>query len=90
MIAHDVRYVPAQPSDRASGLLGYVSFTVGGLRIDGTTVRRTRDGRYALSFAERRDSAGKPHPIIRPLTPAAREEIEEAVLGVLRRGAFIT
>lgn len=85
MIVHSIKFTPATPKDRLTGLLGYVSFTLpGDLRLDGVAVRLTRDKRHALSFPRRIDSKGDEHPIIRPMTPAARAAIEGQVLGHLR------
>jgi len=64
-----------------NGLLGYVSCTVANLRIDGLTLRRTRDGRFAISFPCRRDGSGRKHPIVRPLDGS----LERAILSALRR-----
>lgn len=80
----DVRFIAASASDRAEGLLGYVSFTLNGLlRLDGLTLRRTLTKRLALSFPARRDRAGRQHPYYRPVDDAAREALEAAVLGAL-------
>jgi len=65
----------------ANGLLGYVSLTVAGLRIDGLTLRRTRAGRLVISFPCRSDRRGRKHPIVRPSGPA----LEAAILAALRR-----
>ena len=45
--------------------------------------RRTRDGRLALSFPERRDLAGGSHHYMRPLNDAARRAIEAQVFAAL-------
>ena len=79
----EVRLAPAAPSETGSGLLGYVSFQLGALVLDGIALRRTRDGRLALSFPERRDSSGRRRPLVRPLDDAARRAIEAAVLAAL-------
>jgi len=79
-----ITFLPAAASDVADGLLAYVTFEVGGLRIDGVTLRRTRAGRFALSFPERRDSQGRRHSIVRPLDGEARREIEAQVLAAIK------
>lgn len=87
----DLRYVPSPAADRARGLLGFVSLVLHGeLCVDGITVRRTREGRYTVSFPARRDTAGNQHPIVWPLTAAARTAIETAVLAELDRRGFIS
>ncbi len=65
--------------DARGGLLGYLSVFYGQLVIDGITVRRTADGRLALSFPERRDGKGRRHSVVRPVDDAARRAIEAAV-----------
>lgn len=81
-ISHVV-FSAAPERDVHTGLLGWASFTLGDLHLDGVAVRRTRDGRLTLSFPERRDARGGRHPIVRPLDDAARRAIEEAVFRAL-------
>lgn len=71
-----VQFVPA-PDGR--GLLGFVTATVNGLRLDGITVRRTRSDRLCLSFPMRRGS-------FRPLDTTTRREIEAQILAAIRAG----
>ena len=80
----NVRLIAAVDRDVASGLVGFVSFVLGGtVRIDGVTLRRGRNGRLSLSFPERRDGQGRAHPILRPLDEAVRIEIERQVFAAL-------
>jgi DNA-binding cell septation regulator SpoVG len=68
----------------AGGLLGYASCTLGGaIRIDGIAVRRTADGRLTLSFPARRDSIGRPHAYVRPLSDSARRDFEHQIFSAL-------
>lgn len=79
----DVRLTSAH-AGAADGLLGFLTFTMDDrLRLDGVTLRRTRDGRLTLSFPERRDAAGRSHPIVRPLDDGSRQAIESAVFAAL-------
>ena len=73
-------WVRGNADDVRSGLLGYLSIFYGDLVID-VTVRRTAEGRLALSFPERRDKHGRRHSVVRPIDDAARREIEAAVFG---------
>lgn len=76
----DVHFSPASADDTRFGLLGYVSFALGGgLRVSGITVRRTADGRTALSFPGRRDKRGKERPFMRPVSREVRAAIEAQV-----------
>jgi DNA-binding cell septation regulator SpoVG len=74
-------WVRGTADDERAGLLGYLSVTYGSLVIDGITVRRTAEGRFALSFPERRDGKGRRHPVVRPIDDDARKAIEAAVFG---------
>jgi len=79
-----IRFSAAPARDVRSGLLGWVSFILGDLHLDGVAVRKTRDGRLVLSFPERRDARGNRHPIVRPLDDAARRQIEAEVFTALQ------
>ena len=81
----DVTFSSGSFEDLRRGLLGFISCTVNGsIRLDGITLRRTRNRRLALSFPAHRDAHGRDHPFIRPLDSASREAIEEQVLLALR------
>jgi hypothetical protein len=61
-----------------------ISFVLNGtLKIDGVTLRRTRDGRLTLSYPARRDRDGVEHFAIKPLGDQARVEIERQVFEAL-------
>src|SRR5690606_39105 len=80
----DVGFTAASAGDRASGRVGWISCAAGrALRLDGITLRRTADGRVVLSFPARTDRQGRKHPLIRPLTDAARQDLERQVLRAL-------
>jgi len=76
-----VRFRPASSRDQASGLLGYVSFTIGNLWVvDGIAVRRTRDGEMIISYPTRRDSRGREHAYLRPVNREIAKEAERIIL----------
>ena len=82
----DVRvrsWIKASDAEARTGLLGYLSVTYGDLILDGIVLRRTADGRFALSFPARTDRSGRRHPYIRPVDHEARRQIETAILGEL-------
>lgn len=82
----NVRFTPAPPRIRPSGLLGWATVTLSdGLDLGYIAVRRTLDGRYVLAFPERKDPGGFTHPIVRPLDQAARNAITSQVVAELRR-----
>jgi DNA-binding cell septation regulator SpoVG len=77
----------ATDAEVRTGLLGYLSVTYGDLILDGIVLRRTEDGRFALSFPARTDRAGRRHAIVRPADDDARREIEREILGQLGQHA---
>jgi hypothetical protein len=83
-LVSDLHFQPGGWRDLASGLLGYLSFRVAGvLVVDGATLRETADGRLTISWPERRDGAGRRHPIVRPADLAMRRAIEAEVIALL-------
>ncbi len=79
-----VTFKPGSKEAAASGLLGWVCFTVSGvLRLDGVALRRTLDERLALSFPARRACAGRQHKLVCPLNDGSRREIERQVFEAL-------
>jgi hypothetical protein len=83
----EIRFLPATATERATGLLGFVSFLINdGLRLDGITVRKTLAGDVRLSWPVRTASTGGRHPLIRPVTDEARRDMEAQVLGALGIG----
>ena len=84
LIVSDVEFHSAHATDRAQGLLGWVSLTVDGrLRLSSIAVRRTRDGRRALSFPTRAEGVGQQSFYFRPLDDHTRREIERQVFAAL-------
>ncbi|MCC7170383.1 MAG: hypothetical protein IT459_08040 [Planctomycetes bacterium] len=79
----NITFSHAPPSAQASGLLGWVRFQVGMFQFDSVTLRRTADGRLALSFPTRRDSRGVDHCFAHPVDAEARRAIELAVISAL-------
>lgn len=76
-------WVRASDQESRTGLLGYVSVFLGDLVVDGITLRRTAEGRLALSFPARTDRAGRRHPYVRPIDDEARQAIERKILSEL-------
>jgi DNA-binding cell septation regulator SpoVG len=80
-------FTPARSDQAEAGLLGWVSCVINGkLRLDGITLRRTLDGRLALSFPERGAADGTRHPIVRPTSDEARREIEDQIFAAIPLG----
>ncbi|MBN1443004.1 MAG: hypothetical protein JXA90_09850 [Planctomycetes bacterium] len=74
----------AGPEAAETGLLGWISFRLNRrLQVDGVALRRTADGRPALSFPAKRDSAGNQRFFVRPLDDETRIEIERQVFAAL-------
>ncbi len=80
----DVRLVDASPEQIRTGLLGFLSCTVGGgMRLDGMALRRSRSGRLYVAFPARRDAQGREHVQIRPLNASAYRDIEAQIFHAL-------
>ncbi len=79
-----VQFVSAQLLDVDDGFLGWVSCTLNeSIRLNGLALRRTREGRLALSFPARKDAMGRKHFFLRPLDDATRRKIERQVFRAL-------
>ncbi len=88
MSEHSIRlrtWVRGSADDERQGLLGFLSVACGPWIFDGITLRRTADGRLAISFPARSDRSGRKHAFIRPVDNATREAIERELLGQLAR-----
>lgn len=88
MSEHSIRlrtWVRGSSDDQRQGLLGFLSITYGPWVFDGITLRKTADGRYALSFPAKVDRAGRKHSYIRPIDNEAREAVERELLRQLER-----
>ncbi len=86
LLVSSVRLTRAGHADLQRGMLGWVSFLLGlgGLiKVDGVGLHRGGDGRYALSFPERRGRHGRRFAVICPTTDAARRAIERQVFQAL-------
>lgn len=75
-----VSWVRASDAELRTGMLGYLRVSYGSLELDGIVLRKTAEGRYALSFPARTDRAGKKHSYIRPRDSEARDAIEREIL----------
>lgn len=93
MIRPDVRvrsWVRASDDDIRTGLLGFISVEYGSLILDSIVLRRTTEGRYALSFPARTDRSGRRHAYVRPIDDDARRAIEREILWQLgERAEFV-
>ena len=85
IVISNVKFTTASREDSAYGLLGYLACTVNSaLRLDGLTLRRTADGRFAVSWPARRDGFGRQRFYVRPIEDRARREIEQQIFRALR------
>ena len=83
----EVRFTPASREQVRTGLVGWIRCVVGGgLKIDGIAVRRTALGRATVAFPERVDGKGRRHPVVHPISDAARRAVERQILGALGIG----
>ncbi len=79
-----IRFTPSGAADRDRGLLGYLAFNLGEVRIDGVALRRTLEGKLTLSYPQRSRGRGRTFPIVRPLNENARVQLEGQILNSLR------
>ena len=78
-------FTPALPADRRGGFIGFAAATINGrLRLESMTVHRTLDGRLTLSFPAKRGGRRTRHFFYRPISNAARRELEHAILQAIR------
>jgi len=89
LTATDIRFMPAPPHLRATGMRGWANFTVGPWTFDSVSVRRTAGGVYRLSFPSRVDGNGVEHNFVRPVNASVRAEVESSVLAELRKRGFV-
>ncbi|HEX5050418.1 MAG TPA: hypothetical protein VFZ65_01470 [Planctomycetota bacterium] len=73
-------WIRASDPEVKTGMLGFLSVEYGALVLDSIVLRRTADGRFALSFPARTDRAGRRHSYVRPVDDAARKAIETELL----------
>ena len=86
----DVRFAPARPDLRRSGLRGWASCVLDErLQLDGLAVRLTADGRPVVSFPVRTDASGGTHPYYRALDEQTRDAIESQVIAEVRRRGYL-
>ncbi len=86
MTDHDIRvrtWARATDADVRTGLIGFLSVFYGDLVLDGIVLRRTTEGRFALSWPAKTDRGGQRHAYVRPVDDAARRAIEAEILGQL-------
>ena len=80
----EIDFRPAEGAEVARGLLGWASFSVGALLLEGVAVRRCIDGRHTLSYPRRFDRNRRGHHVVRPVDDVARRAIEAEVFERLR------
>jgi hypothetical protein len=78
-----IRFRPASHRDVLAGLLGWLKFEHGDFLVEGVTVRRTREGKLALSFPRHLDRDGRERYPVRPISDRARRAIEKQVFAEL-------
>ncbi|NQU48566.1 MAG: hypothetical protein HQ519_07955 [Planctomycetes bacterium] len=84
----EFRFTAASRMEMKTGLLGWIGFTINAtLRVDGTTLRKTADGRLTLSFPKKTARDGRKHSIIWPISETARQDMESQVFEALNLGA---
>ncbi|MBI4584571.1 MAG: hypothetical protein HY717_11200 [Planctomycetes bacterium] len=79
-----VKFTTSSRVDAKNGLIGWISCILNGtIYLDGLALRRTADGRRALSFPGKVDGHGHQQFYVRPLNDRTRREIEAQVFHAL-------
>ena len=80
----EFRFAAANRMEMKTGLLGWIAFTINDtLRVDGVTLRKTAEGRLALSFPAKTASDGRKRSILWPVSNTARQDLESQVFEAL-------
>jgi hypothetical protein len=84
-VISEVRFTPARQLDREDGLLGWLRVRFEAeIEVDGACLRRTLDGRLAVTWPQRLDGHGRPHRIVHLTSGVARRSVESQILDALR------
>jgi hypothetical protein len=78
-----VRFTSSLPHECWAGLLGWVTFLMNGVFMDGVAVRRTWEGRLTLSFPIHKHRNGREHHCFRPTNDPTRLAIERQVFAAI-------
>jgi hypothetical protein len=79
-----LRFVPARAGDRDQRLIGWASFALGDLLVDGVAVKLSAEGQPTINWPARYDRTGILRHSVQPLTDEARVEIERQLLEQLK------
>lgn len=80
-----VRFTRAPAGDARQGLLGWLRVRFEAeIEVDGACLRRTLDGRLAVTWPQRLDGHGRPHRIVHLTSGVARRSVESQILDALR------
>ena len=83
----EVTFAATGQRDRELGLFGFVSFLLNdAIKVDGVTLRKTRDGRLTLSYPAKKDAGGRSFPYFRPVSDEVRRSIESQVFAAIAPG----
>lgn len=81
----NVHLTPADDLAQTRGLVAFLKVTINGLVVDGIVLRRCREGKYSLSFPQRRDRHGQEHPIVTPENHRVRTSLTRHILAAIDR-----
>jgi DNA-binding cell septation regulator SpoVG len=78
---------PATQEDRGRGVLAYITAElVGGLVLDGLTLRRAESGAVYIAYPARRGRDGERRYAYRPINEEARQRLERAIFATIQVG----
>jgi len=84
-LPHGVEFIPAPPYLARTGLLAWVEFTYGGIRLHAVELRRTKRGAYALSWPRLAMEGGATRCAVRPISDESRRELEAPIIEAARK-----
>ena len=84
-----IEFFPAPTDMVRTGLLAWVQFTYGGIRLHGVGLRRTQRGDYALSWPRLAMERGEVRCAVRPISDESRRELEAPIIEAARRKGLL-
>jgi len=84
-----IEFFPAPTYLVRTGLLAWVQFTYGGIRLHAVELRRTKRGAYALSWPRLAMEGGESRCAVRPISDESRRELEAPIIEAARRKGLL-
>lgn len=85
-----IEFFPAPTYLARTGLLAWVQFTYGGIRLHAVELRRTKRGAYALSWPRLAREGGATRCAVHPISDESRRELEAPIIEAARRKGLLS